>query len=133
SLLFLTFFFTDPAPTEIYTLSLHDALPIFFFSARPGTVGSSDIWAAWRADVHDDFAWQTPANLGTGVNTTGFEGGPGYFENEDGAGAQLFFNRNPAPVGNGGDIYVSMQAEDGTWGTAVPVAELNSAASDQRP
>src|SRR5437763_12778464 len=27
-LLFLFFFFNDPAPTEIYTLSLHDALPI---------------------------------------------------------------------------------------------------------
>src|SRR5688500_19826224 len=27
-LLFLFFFFTDTAPTEIYTLSLHDALPI---------------------------------------------------------------------------------------------------------
>src|SRR5437773_6110521 len=25
---FLLFFFNDPAPTEIYTLSLHDALPI---------------------------------------------------------------------------------------------------------
>src|SRR2546430_14551842 len=25
------FFFNDPAPTEIYTLSLHDALPISFF------------------------------------------------------------------------------------------------------
>src|SRR5205807_8795150 len=25
---FLTFFFNDPATTEIYTLSLHDALPI---------------------------------------------------------------------------------------------------------
>src|SRR5437773_8203242 len=25
---FLFFFFTNPAPTEIYTLSLHDALPI---------------------------------------------------------------------------------------------------------
>src|SRR5689334_23634300 len=25
----LLFFFTDPAPTEIYTLSLHDALPIY--------------------------------------------------------------------------------------------------------
>src|SRR5438874_10552401 len=25
----LLFFFTDPATTEIYTLSLHDALPIF--------------------------------------------------------------------------------------------------------
>src|SRR5262245_66445668 len=30
------FFFTDPATTEIYTLSLHDALPIF------GTFTSSD-------------------------------------------------------------------------------------------
>src|SRR5690606_39706580 len=29
---FLCFFCTDPAPTEIYTLSLHDALPI----SRPG-------------------------------------------------------------------------------------------------
>src|SRR5207249_11825153 len=27
--LFFSFFFTAPAPTEIYTLSLHDALPIF--------------------------------------------------------------------------------------------------------
>src|SRR5207253_10971419 len=26
------FFFTDTAPTEIYTLSLHDALPILFAS-----------------------------------------------------------------------------------------------------
>src|SRR5438445_5248200 len=25
----MLFFFNDPAPTEIYTLSLHDALPIF--------------------------------------------------------------------------------------------------------
>ena len=66
------------------------------------------------------------------VHARGF-GAHGYFENDDGTGPQLFFNRNPAPIGNGGDIYVSTQAEDGTWGTAVPVAELNSAASDQRP
>src|SRR5256886_4502265 len=26
---FFFFFFNDPAPTEIYTLSLHDALPIY--------------------------------------------------------------------------------------------------------
>src|SRR3712207_8028363 len=31
------FFFNDTATTEIYTLSLHDALPIF---GRPGTDGS---------------------------------------------------------------------------------------------
>src|SRR5947209_17713621 len=37
------FFFNDPATTEIYTLSLHDALPIYMYpsvagaaSARPG-------------------------------------------------------------------------------------------------
>src|SRR5438270_7543735 len=28
------FFFNDPAPTEIYTLSLHDALPISLFGGR---------------------------------------------------------------------------------------------------
>src|SRR2546430_16017998 len=30
SLFFFFFFFNDTATTEIYTLSLHDALPIFF-------------------------------------------------------------------------------------------------------
>src|SRR5437879_11883875 len=29
TIFFLFFFFNDPATTEIYTLSLHDALPIF--------------------------------------------------------------------------------------------------------
>src|SRR3989338_6701226 len=29
-LVFRLFFFNDPATTEIYTLSLHDALPIYF-------------------------------------------------------------------------------------------------------
>src|SRR3989338_6781828 len=29
SFFFFFFFFNDPAPTEIYSLSLHDALPIF--------------------------------------------------------------------------------------------------------
>src|SRR5438552_14952659 len=32
-LLFLLFFYIDPATTEIYTLSLHDALPILEISA----------------------------------------------------------------------------------------------------
>src|SRR2546427_5170981 len=33
----LFFFFNDTATTEIYTLSLHDALPIFSPRALPGT------------------------------------------------------------------------------------------------
>src|SRR2546427_10860662 len=32
---FFFFFFNDTATTEIYTLSLHDALPIYSFSAFP--------------------------------------------------------------------------------------------------
>src|SRR5438552_18839313 len=34
-LVFLFFFFNDTATTEIYTLSLHDALPIFPFIQEP--------------------------------------------------------------------------------------------------
>src|SRR6266436_5460873 len=33
---FSLFFFNDTAPTEIYTLSLHDALPISSSRRRPG-------------------------------------------------------------------------------------------------
>src|SRR5436190_6752555 len=36
---FLFFFFNDTATTEIYTLSLHDALPIFLCSAVGGDSG----------------------------------------------------------------------------------------------
>src|SRR3989441_4023727 len=38
SLCFFFFFFNDTATTEIYTLSLHDALPIF--GTQPRVVGS---------------------------------------------------------------------------------------------
>src|SRR6266498_6141411 len=35
--LFFFFFFNDTATTEIYTLSLHDALPILLFDCAEGT------------------------------------------------------------------------------------------------
>src|SRR2546422_1598927 len=44
---FLFFFFNDTATTEIYTLSLHDALPISSTatsSSRPGAGRRSPIW-----------------------------------------------------------------------------------------
>ena len=110
-----------------------DGHSLFFQSARPGGFGSTDIWAAWRGDVHDDFAWQSAVNLGPGVNTGGFEGGASYFENEEGGAPQLYFNRNPAASASGGDIYVSEQAADGSFGAAVLVTELRSDSSDQRP
>src|SRR5438034_11744984 len=72
-LLFILFFFTDPAPTEIYTLSLHDALPISELSqlrrpaslyalAAPGwsgtlasrtaSFGLKSLKAGWRSEEH---------------------------------------------------------------------------------
>src|SRR6266478_6807444 len=46
---FVVFFFNDTATTEIYTLSLHDALPI---SIRPAFHGLAARWR-WHA-VHSD-------------------------------------------------------------------------------
>src|SRR2546430_15806052 len=39
--LYYFFFFNDTATTEIYTLSLHDALPIFMPSAPSATISSA--------------------------------------------------------------------------------------------
>src|SRR5438445_2948030 len=42
------FFFNDPPTTELYTLSLHDALPISFFTESRVSAKSFS-WRAWRA------------------------------------------------------------------------------------
>src|SRR3712207_8571290 len=44
SMMIVFFFFNDTATTEIYTLSLHDALPIFEVLARRAS--SSAVWKA---------------------------------------------------------------------------------------
>src|SRR5437764_4896855 len=45
------FFFNDTAPTEIYTLSLHDALPISARSHRGGHAALSEIPFLWRIRI----------------------------------------------------------------------------------
>src|SRR5690348_17971900 len=52
-LFFSFFFFNDPATTEIYTLSLHDALPISF---RRSVAGCSTLprHGDFRSDVQKD-------------------------------------------------------------------------------
>src|SRR5256886_1187799 len=48
-LIFLFFFFNDTATTEIYTLSLHDALPISFILSKvliPDIAGDTTLW--WK-------------------------------------------------------------------------------------
>src|SRR5438105_11327550 len=54
--LILFFFFNDTAPTEIYTLSLHDALPILAEGRlAPEEFAAAKAWAA-RAAVKDQEA-----------------------------------------------------------------------------
>src|SRR3989442_13516247 len=77
--------------------------------------------------------WQAPEKLGLGVTASGFEGGPSYIESADAGVPQLLFNRKRLPSNAAGDRYVSEQAADGSFGIAVPVAELNSDGTDQRP
>src|SRR2546427_7068530 len=49
--LFFFFFFNDTATTEIYTLSLHDALPILFNVAAAAGRDESGVLAAMRAQL----------------------------------------------------------------------------------
>src|SRR3989454_9262487 len=73
----LIFFFNDTATTEIYTLSLHDALPIC--SSRPRTTGSAwgspsatrsssstagpSTWTARKRSEEHTSELQSPCNL----------------------------------------------------------------------
>src|SRR5437879_13572854 len=48
---FSSFFFNDTATTEIYTLSLHDALPIFSQTRKPQPLSSRQRWGHGRIEV----------------------------------------------------------------------------------
>jgi hypothetical protein len=133
----------DPWSAPVNVLALNstafDALPslspdehwMFFTSTRLGGSGSADLWAAYRADRHNDFGWEPPVNLGPGVNSAVFDAAPELTRKRGQVGPLLYFARGAnimAPL----DIYVSEVAADGSFGAPLPVAELNSAASDAR-
>jgi len=122
---------------------------------RPGGFGSFDIWASYRQNVHDDFAWEPPINLGPGVNSTFSDVGASYFQSEeedddeDGenegrggfgsaddsdSGVRLLYFGSGRPGGPGrNDVYVSAQQPDGSFGPATLVEELSSPTNEARP
>jgi Tol biopolymer transport system component len=106
---------------------------LFFNSNRTGGFGLNDLWASYREHTKDDLGWQTPFNLGAGVNTPFQDQGAGYFENDDGGVPLLFFGSN-RPGGPGfNDIYENQLLPDGSVGLTRLVPELSSPANDLRP
>lgn len=104
---------------------------LFFHSDRPGGLGGFDLWAAYRAHVHDPFGWGEPLLLGTTINTPASEAGAAYFEND--AGVPLLFFNSTRPGGFGGfDLYQVSLGPDGSSGTPIHIPELSSGSSDQR-
>src|SRR2546429_2087918 len=57
--LFSYFFFNDTATTEIYTLSLHDALPISACGSRPRAASArpTRCWTSGAANPRSSSAW----------------------------------------------------------------------------
>jgi Tol biopolymer transport system component len=106
---------------------------LFFVSNRPGGQGDNDIYVARRLSKDSFTEWSQPVNLGPGVNSTGPELSPSLFEDEDGT-VYLYFSSGLRPGGLGfGDIYVSQQQVDGSFGPASPIVEFNTIFNDIRP
>ncbi len=104
---------------------------LFFVSRRP-TDGACGLGDVYFSRFHPVKGWETPRHLAcapVGPNSDLDEQGPSYVE-VDGR-ALLYFSRSSAVVP--GDIYVSEQLANGSFGPASPVEELNTAANDIQP
>ena len=115
---------------------------LFFATDRPGGSGGFDIWLSWRADPDDDFGWQPPVNLGSGINSAATDAGPSFFEGADDRHGHLRRNRSDIPQlyvgtnrpGGAGGLDIYLGSIPGGWeGPATLVAELSTPQADLTP
>jgi hypothetical protein len=124
----------DPSATQTGAPNLSpDQHWLFFHSDRTdlGSYGGFDIYASYRPDIHDNFGWQTPINLGPGVNTAYGDYGPTIFEDHATGVTTLYFNSDRPGKGDF-DIYASTLQGFASFGPAVLVRELSSPYRDTR-
>jgi Tol biopolymer transport system component len=106
----------------------------WLFFASDGIAGGNNlkIYAAFRQDTNDNLGWETPIDLGKGVNSPHANADPTVFVDPETGAITLFFARfNPGQTD--WDIYTSMAGVDGTFGNAVLVPELSSPYRDTHP
>jgi WD40 repeat protein len=102
-----------------------DGHRLYFFSDRPGGFGGTDLYVSRRHDKRDDFGWQPPENLGSGVNGLFNETLPMLLDDAASGAVTLYFGSNRPGMG-GTDIYVSILQPDESFGPAALVAELST-------
>lgn len=98
---------------------------LFFSSVRSEGFGGNDIWVSRRTHIDDDLAWETPVNLGAGVNGAQFDAGASLKRPE------FYFTSGPAAAGPL-DVYVS-EVTGQTFGPRALVAELSSSGNELKP
>ncbi len=109
-----------------------DGHVLFFHSDRPGGFGGADIWASYREHTLDDFGWQPPVNLGSGVNSPYDDAGPTFFQDDETGIITLYFTSNRPGVAGAADIFSAVMNPDGSFGPSALVPELNSPGRDTR-
>jgi hypothetical protein len=100
---------------------------LFFVSRRAGACApnSADIYFSRQNPAQE---WTDPVHLGCDVNSAADEFSPSYVE-ENGTNV-LYFSSNR---GGNHDIYRAVEQPDGSFGSPVAVAELNTSADEFRP
>lgn len=96
-----------------------DGLALYFGSGRSGADGPEDVYVTTRTTK--DAPWGPPVNLGSAVNSAGWDGAPWISPD----GLELYF-RSIRPGGYGSfDIYVARRATtDDTWGEAATLGPV---------
>jgi hypothetical protein len=111
-----------------------DGHSLYFASNRPGGSGDVDLYVSRRRDKGDDFGWEAPVNLGSGVNTAAGEHSSVARFEDDATGTTVLYFASSRPGGLGDyDIYASTQLPDGTFGPAALVEELSTSSNERDP
>ncbi|OFW30250.1 MAG: hypothetical protein A3J28_11870 [Acidobacteria bacterium RIFCSPLOWO2_12_FULL_60_22] len=96
-------------------------------------MGANDLYISKRRNPRDDFSWDIPENLGPNLNSPADDYTPGWLDDEVTSTNTLYFG-STRPGGMGAiDIYTSVLRNDGTFGPAAPVPELNTSGADWWP